>query len=469
MMKKLLQKLFVFVVWLFSWHNTYAQVTFSVSVPNNTPNTDDIYIAGTFNNWNPQKDKLLKNSDGTFSLTLNVAPGTYEYKYTRGSWANVEGSANGTFVPNRKINVGNLPQTVKDIILGWENNTPKTHTAAENVKVVKEDFYIPQLNRSRKISIYLPKDYYTNTQQHYKVMYMQDGQNIFDEYYAFGKEWKIDETLNLLFDNAKDNGCIVVGIDNGGANRINEYTPYTNAKYGGGEGDLYVNFIVQTLKPYIDANYRTLPQREFTGIGGSSLGGLISFYAAMKHQNTFGKALIFSPSFWWNSAIYDLVSQQGKQHTQKIFLMAGGEEEPDDDVVIKAQSMFSTLQTAGYTTDEITFVTHEDGTHSEWYWAREFGNAYQWLWNSTLSAKTPNATTFKLFPNPAKDILHIALPPDVADLTFEIKDTLQKVLLKGKVSANESINIASIPNGHYALFLLKDNTVIASQAFIVQR
>ena len=140
---------------------------------------------------------------------------------------------------------------------------------------------------------------------------MHDSQNLFDNYYSFAGEWGIDETLNSLF-NAGDYGCIVVGVDNGGVERINEYSPWVNASYGGGDGDKYARFIVETLKPYIDQNYRTSPEREKTGIMGSSMGGLISFYIGLKYQEVFSKIGIFSPSFWFSKECYSFGAKTKK-------------------------------------------------------------------------------------------------------------------------------------------------------------
>jgi len=127
--------------------------------------------------------------------------------------------------------------------------------------------------------------------------------------------------LNELF-NGGDDGVIVIGIDNGGAERINEYCPWENTAYGGGDGAAYVNFIVNTLKPYIDENYRTLAGREHTGIMGSSLGGLISLYAAIEHQDVFSKAGIFSPAFWINPEVYDYVTTVGYEDYVKFYFIA---------------------------------------------------------------------------------------------------------------------------------------------------
>src|SRR5688572_7394439 len=172
-------------------------------------------------------------------------------------------------------------------------STLNAGTLAENAYILDEAFYMPQLQRSRRIWLYLPPEYSASGKS-YPVIYMHDGQNLFDATTAFGgAEWGIDETLNTV-----KNKCIIVGIDNGGAKRINEYNFYDNEQHGAGEGRAYVSFIVDTLKPYIDKTYRTLADRDHTFTAGSSLGGLISFYAAMWYPQVFGGGGIFSPAFW---------------------------------------------------------------------------------------------------------------------------------------------------------------------------
>ena len=152
----------------------------------------------------------------------------------------------------------------------------------------------PQLNSERKIWVYLPIEYKTNSSKKYPVIYMHDGQNLFDQKTSYAGEWNIDETLDSI-----RGQVIIVGIENGGEKRIDELTPFKNEKYGGGKAEAYLDFIVSTLKPKIDATYRTKTNAHNTCIMGSSLGGLVSFYAALKYPAIFGKVACFSPSFWF--------------------------------------------------------------------------------------------------------------------------------------------------------------------------
>jgi len=167
----------------------------------------------------------------------------------------------------------------------------KTQHSAENVHVIDEAFYIPQLDRTRRIWLYRPGDY-DQSGKHYPVVYMHDGQNLFDQAIAFGEEWGVDETLNSMLAD-----CIIVGIDNSD-NRMTEYNFRDNEEFGKGQGREYIDFIANTLKPRIDETFRTLPGREHTLLAGSSMGGLVSLYGALYFAETFDGAGVFSPSLW---------------------------------------------------------------------------------------------------------------------------------------------------------------------------
>ena len=151
---------------------------------------------------------------------------------------------------------------------------------------------------------------------------MHDGQNLFDAKTAYIGEWEVDETLNDLFKKT-NKGFIVVGIENASEERINEYTPWPHEKYGGGKGTIYIDFIVNTLKPYIDSTYRTKPQQKYTGLIGSSLGGLISYYGALKYPEIFGKTGVLSASFWFSSEVENFTKTYGNIKNVKLFLLVG--------------------------------------------------------------------------------------------------------------------------------------------------
>ncbi|ALJ01606.1 hypothetical protein DC20_20540 [Rufibacter tibetensis] len=262
----------------------------------------------------------------------------------------------------------------------WQDNFPtatKNHTATDNVKILSNEFWMPQLEKSRRIWLYLPPNYATSGKK-YPVLYMHDGQNLFDSFYSFSGEWGIDESLNEQFEN-EGREVIVVGIDNGGEERMNEYTPWNNMKMGGGKGDAYVDFLVQTLKPYIDSHYRTLPGKEHTGIAGSSMGGLISLYAALKYPDVYSKAGIFSPAFWVSPEFYKYAAKTKPSKDLKIFLVAGAKE--GEKMVPDMKRMRDVLLNQGLKPSNLKYEVHEDGEHKEAYWQREFPRVFKWLFS----------------------------------------------------------------------------------------
>ena len=229
----------------------------------------------------------------------------------------------------------------------------------------------PQLHASKKIWLYLPKNYTTSTKK-YPVIYMHDAQNLFDNKTAYAGEWNVDEKLDSL-----KAQVIVVGIEHGNEKRLEELTPFKNEKYGGGKADDYLDFLVTTLKPEIDKKFRTKSNARNTLIMGSSLGGLTSFYAVLKHPNVFGKAGIFSPSFWFSKEIYSL-AENTKKLDSKIYLLCGDNESEDmvndlnkmDDIISKKRCDCMKL-----TKKRII----KDGQHNEKLWRDGFVKAYLWL------------------------------------------------------------------------------------------
>lgn len=197
------------------------------------------------------------------------------------------------------------------------------HHTVGSLKIARGVFS-SQLNNERDIIVYLPPSYATSNKR-YAVLYMQDGQNLFDHAMSFAGEWGIDEAMELL-SYEEQLEAIIVGIPNMGAARMNEYSPFVDPYYGGGDGNHYIGFIANTLKPLIDNSFRTLPQRRTTGIMGSSMGGLISLYAFFRREDIFGFAGVMSPSLWFaRGAIYNYV-ENASFLPGKIYLDAGTRE-----------------------------------------------------------------------------------------------------------------------------------------------
>jgi len=253
--------------------------------------------------------------------------------------------------------------------------TQPVSTAAASVKVLPERLSMPGLGRDRTVRLYLPPGYATSTKR-YPVLYMHDGQNLFDAATSYAGEWGVDETLDAL---AKNQGLelIVVGIDNGGDKRMTELNAWDNLRFGRGEGALYMDFIVKVVKPLIDTQYRTQPGRESTGIMGSSMGGLISQYAIQQYPQVFGKAGIFSPAYWPAPAVYDMTASQRPASDARLALYMGGAE--GGEAVDGYVRMVAQLQKQGHPAGNLWFKQTPGAQHNEAAWRSEFGAAVQWL------------------------------------------------------------------------------------------
>ena len=377
-----------------------GSVTFRLtSVPANTPPGTTIYLTGSCNGWttdDPAFAFALDPADGSYFLTLPPSRGLIEYKFTRGSWDTIETDADNHPLPNRRYLLGRGPREVAQQVLNWQDQggfVPSAwHSASPNVHILAGAFAMPQLRRTRRVWVYLPADYAATTRR-YPVLYLQDGQNIFDEMTAFAGEWGVDETLDQLSASGQDlGGCLVVAIDNGGPHRLDEYSPWRNPHNGrGGEGEQYVDFLVNTLKPYIDFHYRTLPGRAHTGVGGSSMGALISTYAALHYPAVFGRVGIFSPAYWFaRQSLLTYISQHPPQPDTRFYLLSGAQEGPT--MVPLMTAVRDALQSSGVPPNNLHLTVLPDGQHAEWFWRREFAAAYRWLFTDALGTPPVQAT-----------------------------------------------------------------------------
>lgn len=380
-------KLF-FIINFFILQNLVGQVTFVIkSIPENTKENSLIYISGDFEEWTGGQEKYqLTNQKGVYTITLPKQSRSIQFKFTQGSWESVEVDEKGKSIDNRVYTFGDKPETVNLTIQGWFKNKIKSSTASKNVSVLSEDFFIPQLNRTRKIWLYLPPDYKTSN-KNYPVIYMHDGQNLFDDATSFSGEWQVDETLDKLY---QENGfgAIVIGIENGGMKRLDEYSPWIHKKYGGGEGEQYVEFIVETLKPFVNKNYKTKSGKKNTAIIGSSMGGLISFYAVLKYPTVFGMGGIFSPSFWFSEQSFEFAKTNGNLKQAKLYFLAGaneGDNESFKGISKTAQDihkMDSLLKAQGFQPENSTIKVVPGGKHNEKLWRENLEETLLWLFKN---------------------------------------------------------------------------------------
>jgi predicted alpha/beta superfamily hydrolase len=440
-----------------------AQTTFRLTaVPAATPASATVHMAGSFNTWNPGSTAhaLTKATDGTYQLTLPASvTGTIEFKFTRGSWATVESDAQGADIGNRRYTIGSGPATVELQIAGWKDlgsggGSCQSTALQPNVRVLSTAFELPQLNRTRRVWIYLPNDYGTAPSKRYPVLYLHDGQNVFDNCTSFSGEWGVDETLSQLQQQGVDaTGAIVVAVDNGGADRLNEYSPWNNSRYGGGQGDQYVDFLVQTLKPYIDQNYRTLTGREYTGIAGSSMGGLISTYAALKYPQVFSKVGVFSPAFWFaEKPLFQYLRQHPANPASRFYFVSGSTE--SQTMVPLMQAMRDSLAKGGVPMANLSFNVKTDGQHAEWFWKREFSAAYQWLMQPavvTSNGHRHQKILLGAYPNPVKDRLRLSVLPGIDLVGVEIRDVNGRLVLQQKLRPADSLNVSRLGKGVYTM------------------
>jgi predicted alpha/beta superfamily hydrolase len=256
----------------------------------------------------------------------------------------------------------------------------KPSTAQPNVHVLPTPFVIPGLNRERTVRVYLPPGYEWSTRR-YPVLYMHDGQNLFDDATSYAGEWGIDETLNEL---ARTRGLelIVIGIDNGGAERIHELNPFDNPEFGKGEGAEYTAFIALVLKPWIDQHYRTQPGRRHTAIMGSSMGGLISGYAIGQYPHVFGKAGIFSPAYWLAPQVFADTEAHPPPRDARMYFYAGGSESLG--MVPDMKRMVALLEHAGLPDANLEMQVNPVGRHHESAWRAAFPRAILWLYRERL-------------------------------------------------------------------------------------
>lgn len=352
-----------------------------------TNETDDraVYITGNFNNWNPKDPyyRLTRTDPNTYFIDIEdeLLPDFIEYKFTKGGWENVELDKYGNITANRKAlkSSGEASEKTEKWRLNWG---PFKEEFFPIVEIVSEEFYIPQLDRYRKVWALLPYDYYVSDKK-YPVLYLQDAQNLFNESSQYGN-WEIDKKLSILAEYGRGD-IIVIAVEHGSADRIKEYIFDNDHVANGSEGKKYIRFITDTLKPFIDSHYRTKKDRENTGIGGSSLGALISIYSGFLYPEVYSKLLIFSPSLWVEPNNNFPMMNFRVPFKTKIYLY-GGEQEGSK--MVKRIGIFENYlkrwEKKNLFDFELKTSINHDGSHSEFYWSQEFPRAIEWLfYNNT--------------------------------------------------------------------------------------
>jgi predicted alpha/beta superfamily hydrolase len=278
-----------------------------------------------------------------------------------------------------------------------------------------EQFHSEFLEQDRDVLVWLPPGYHEGSNHrdalvsrtivpndrdepssrtpvpNYPVLYMHDGQNLFEPDTAFnkGEHWRVGETAAELIEQGRIEPLIVVGIYNTGEMRVDEYTPTEDKKLGGGHADDYGRMIIEELKPLIDRTYRTRTDRESTGIAGSSLGGLVSLHLGFTHPAVFSKVAALSPSVWWGrKAILKTVREARSKPKLRLWVDMGtaeGRRGLDDARLLKAALVGLGFADGG----DLHYAEYEGATHSEQAWSERVGPMLEYLYPRTEVPRVP--------------------------------------------------------------------------------
>ncbi|MFA6617708.1 MAG: alpha/beta hydrolase-fold protein [Candidatus Neomarinimicrobiota bacterium] len=352
-----------------------------LEVPEETPADARIFIVGNFNNWSPADPdrELSKIAQNLYKIDILTKFEKVEFKFTLGSWAGVEVDENNNNIPNRREKL--REKNKKSYKIRKWNEAQDANSIVGNVSVIN-DFNMPQLGRKRRIWIYLPPSY-EKSRRRYPVMYMHDGQNLFSDSTSFSGEWGVDEHLEQMIAEKKIKEIMIVGIENS-EYRLSEYSPF-DFEYKGlheAEADKYAQFIVETLKPFIDKEYRTKSGRKHTGIAGSSMGGLVSTYIALEYQEVFSKVGAMSSSFrLCLEDILHYLDLQSKRYSMQFWIDIGSLEGNELEFGISQKPVVDALKKLGWESEkELKYTVYEAAEHHEAYWRARFADVLEYLW-----------------------------------------------------------------------------------------
>jgi len=378
------------------------RVTFRVAAPADTPEKAPLFLAGNLpqlGNWNAAGVQLNRQDDGKWSATLDLPAGAeIEFKITRGNWETVEKGADGQEIDNRKHTV-NGDATIDVVVARFAAGAPalpKDLSTRSGDLRVHEKFPSKALGNERRLWVWLPAGYEQNAETRYPVLYLQDGQNLFDNATSFAGEWRADETAGRLLADGKIRPVILVGIDNAGVERLNEYGPTKDATINaGGKAADYARFVLEEVKPFIDRTYRTAPEREQTGLGGSSMGGLVSLFIVREHNDTFGLVAALSPTLGWDDANLLKSFAGGDAWIKRTRIWADvGDAEGDDMERVRAVSnlnlLSAMLKQSGRAEgrDYVARVVEGAG-HNESAWAARFEDVLRFLYPPEAKPSAP--------------------------------------------------------------------------------
>lgn len=374
--------------WLLLWFAFPAWgVRFVVTVPDSTPADGPVYLAGSLpvaGEWKVDGVALQKQPDGTWAVDLDVPAGqTLEFKFNRGTWETVEKNADGSERGNRTFSADAGISRVDFRVERWADGGqlpggPAPGVAAASPSVVgRLDVFTVDsaaLGGKRTLRVWLPPGYTDDGTDAYDVLYLHDGQNLFDAATsAFGSEWEVDETLTRLIEQKQVRPLIVVGLDHGGEQRIAEYTYAAAPEHGGGSAAKHATFLLDEVMPAIAERYRVKKGPEHTFVGGSSLGGLVSLELARRHPGVFGGVIAMSPSLWWpGEPISDAVaSTAGGLRQARVWIdMGAAEDDEAPQRAVQQARRFAHLLTQQGVLHRLMIAPGAE--HNEAAWARRF-------------------------------------------------------------------------------------------------
>lgn len=363
-------------------------IEFVVRAPDGTPLGETLYVVGNLRalgTWSPTGLALKKGEDGLHRATAHVPAGTtLQFKITQGSWETVEKGAEGQEIPNREF-VAEENASIEIEVASWATggSAPARKSTITGDVRLHERFRSEILDNERSLRVYLPAGY-QKSDERYPVLYLHDGQNLFDcATAAFGVEWGADEAAERLIETGRIRPIIIVGIDNN-RQRMSEYTPWPRNEGGvGGRGDDYARFLFEEVKPFIDRTYRSLPGREHTAVAGSSLGGLISLHIARRHNEKVSLCGAMSPTLWWGGDRLFEELERDPDGLRKVKFWidmgtregrsSGNKDEPSS-AIRGARRLAELFNRAGLKAErDYRYEEAEGALHNEAAWAKRFG------------------------------------------------------------------------------------------------
>ncbi|MES2656338.1 MAG: alpha/beta hydrolase-fold protein [Bacteroidota bacterium] len=481
------------LIFICSLHFSNAQIVLQLNnLPGNTPAGATYSIVCEQNDWNATDSlfqfKKIKNK---WQLALPPLKDTFYFKVTRASNNSIEVDSNYESIQNRVVYPYQKKSLVTIDVANW-NDLQKEHSANKNVEMLSDSFYASMLGYARKIYVYLPNDYYQQPDKRYPVVYAFQGQNLFDNYTAQYKEWRMDETLRI-FQKQGDNGCIVIGIEELPKYTNKEINPFYKGVFANDTGTalqfgLFINF---QLKPYVDSVYRTKRNDYYNAIVGAGKFASMALFIGLNNHFGFSKVGLFSPVFENRDSIFGFVAKNKRFRPKRFYITYAYN---DSLVNIKdCEELADYLQdSANYFDTEVNVVAKMTGSHNEVFWSKQFRPAYEWLFDGYNPNKA-NLTKFdqrpgkselifaSIYPNPAQgnvtvetDALNFKILTDDGLMVKEINNppTLHKY---GKYTVTYQerkqylIDLAGmLPGNYYVVFTGKESTKSISRILVVR-